>query len=229
MSTLALPGIEPALPTGARREADWYPTPDALWRPFEPVLEERLTGLSQLIEPACGDGRLMAHLLRMQARRAERLRRLEERPGAVPPAPRARAETLIGFDVRDAAIEASTAAGFDARKRDWLSAAAATLLPTGPLGIITNPPFILGLEFAQTSIERAGPGGLVALLLRLTWLEPTTARAQFLAEHPADVWIPPSRGKFANDRTDSATAAWFVWPPEDPDARGHCVRYLGRS
>lgn len=27
---------------------------------------------------------------------------------------------------------------------------------------------------------------------------------------------------------DSATTAWFIWPPEDPQQVGHRIRYLGR-
>ena len=240
--TLALfddPSAAPAPPEGARRDADFYPTPTALWRAFVPVLRSRLAGSGTdcaacgwasmepvkfcgwcerpmgahdglIVEPACGDGRLLDGLAEMGIHRSR----------------------LAGVDIRSDAVKQTRGKGYAARCIDWLRPDAADHLPNGGEGcaFVTNPPFVVGLEFARTCIERAGPNGLVALLLRITWLEPTVERAAFLASTPFDVWVSPKRVSFTDGKnTDSATTAWFVWPPEDRREEGHLVRYLGRN
>lgn len=208
MSPLGLPGLDAPQPAGARREADFYPTPSNLWRPLVPVLRARLDAIGDVpvVEAACGDGRLLAGC---------------QSDLGIP------VERLIGVDIRPEAVEATRRRGFAAHLADWLTSTAGALVPAGPLAVITNPPFSVAQKFAETSIERAA-GGLVVLLLRITFLEPTIERAPFLATHPCDVWIPPSRGRFAGGQTDQATTAWFIWPPAAPGQPGHLVRYLGR-
>lgn len=208
--TLGLPGIDASPPDGARRDADFYPTPRNLILPFEPVLRERIAALPTLpvIEPACGDGRLLRHIAKLS-------------PG----------RHLLGFDVRPEAVSETRRAGFEAHCVDWLSGGAEAQLDErapGPRIIVTNPPFCVALDFAKTSIRRAGPGGLVALLLRITWFEPTVERAEWLPANACDIWWPSQRGRFTDGGTDTAATVWAIWPRRDGGTDGNVHRYLGR-
>lgn len=105
--------------------------------------------------------------------------------------------------------------------------------------VVSNPPYGEGaLYIIERAIAHATVG--VAMLLRLSWLEPTTEgaptrisreedvllpgferrpvrpmnppRAAFWREHPAQGLIPTSRISFTGDgSTDSVTTGWIVW------------------
>lgn len=81
---------------------------------------------------------------------------------------------------------------------------------------ITNPPYNQAFEILQTSYERARIG--VAMLLRLSFLEPANVRSKrgdWLQAHThnlSDMIIFSSpRPSFTDGGTDSVTVAWFVW------------------
>ena len=83
-----------------------------------------------------------------------------------------------------------------------------------PQWVVTNPPFNVAEEILPHAFEAATLG--VAFLLRLTYLEPTQGRAQWLREHADHLRfvVPVSpRPQFRRDArgTDSCTCAWFVW------------------
>jgi hypothetical protein len=77
--------------------------------------------------------------------------------------------------------------------------------------VITNPPFNLAHQIIPLAYEHAGIG--IAFLLRITWFEPTSNRADWLAAHPPTAIIALPRYKYRKDKEhgDSATTAWFVW------------------
>lgn len=80
--------------------------------------------------------------------------------------------------------------------------------------VVTNPPFKLASEILPLAFDRASVG--VAFLLRLTYLEPTKNRGDWLQEHSDSMThlIPVSpRPRFRYDTkgSDSVTCAWFVW------------------
>lgn len=81
----------------------------------------------------------------------------------------------------------------------------------GPLGVcLTNPPFNDAFVIAEQAYEFCQIG--VVLLLRLSWLEPTDDRGQWLKAHPPTRLIVMPRHDFrGNGKTDSVTSAWFVW------------------
>lgn len=82
--------------------------------------------------------------------------------------------------------------------------------------IITNPPYNKADEIVPLAYKYANYG--IAMLLRLSWLEPTKKRAKFLQDNPPDsVIILNPRPKFRSDTkgTDSVTSAWFIWNKED--------------
>jgi len=79
---------------------------------------------------------------------------------------------------------------------------------------VTNPPFNLASKILPLAYEYS-PWG-VAFLLRLSYLEPTGDRAEWLKAHADNLRdvIPISpRPKFRRDSkgSDSVTVAWMVW------------------
>lgn len=87
--------------------------------------------------------------------------------------------------------------------------------------VVTNPPFSEAERILPLALAHADK---VAFLLRLTYMEPTNGRADWLKQHADQmVWlgvlnprpkfrageINPKTGKLFG--TDNATVAWFVW------------------
>lgn len=83
--------------------------------------------------------------------------------------------------------------------------------------IITNPPYSVGLEFVQRALESVRPGGKVAMLLKVQFLEGQKRGAFFKDTPPRIVYISRSRLSCAKNGDferfpDSAIAyAWYVW------------------
>lgn len=94
-----------------------------------------------------------------------------------------------------------------------------------PDWIITNPPFSDAPQILPLALERARVG--VAFLLRLTYLQPTGNRADWLqdqADHMTQLLVfgLPRPGFLPNPRaTDAVTTAWFVWQ------KSHSWRAIG--
>lgn len=75
---------------------------------------------------------------------------------------------------------------------------------------VTNPPFKHAPEMVQLAFHHSVVG--VAMLLRLSFLEPCKNRGEFLAKNPPTTLLVLPRISFTGDgRTDSTTCAWFVW------------------
>lgn len=78
--------------------------------------------------------------------------------------------------------------------------------------VVTNPPFSSAYDMLLASWTRARVG--IAMLLRLSFLEPTAERASFLMDHTPSTLIVLPRYSFTGDgSTDSVTCAWMVWYP----------------
>lgn len=78
--------------------------------------------------------------------------------------------------------------------------------------VVTNPPFGLADRIVPLAFNHWKPLRGVAMLLRLSWLEPTAARSAFLRAHPPTRLVVLPRHDFkGNGQTDSVTSAWFVW------------------
>ncbi len=79
--------------------------------------------------------------------------------------------------------------------------------------LVTNPPFNCADQIFLNHRQR-GKTALVngiALLLRLSWLEPTKRR-QFLKDDPPNSIVVLPRTSFTEDgKTDSVTCAWMIW------------------
>lgn len=104
--------------------------------------------------------------------------------------------------------------------------------------VVTNPPFSQAFDILRLAWENTAVG--VAMLLRLTFLEPVggrydddgflcwpeigKARGQWLSDHERDlshliIFGSPRPSFTGNGSTDSVTTAWMVWQ------HGHRNRY----
>lgn len=76
--------------------------------------------------------------------------------------------------------------------------------------VVTNPPFSLAPAIVPLAWEHATVG--VAMLLRLSYLEPCENRATWLEAHPPGKVLVLPRISFTGDgKTDSVTCAWIGW------------------
>lgn len=75
--------------------------------------------------------------------------------------------------------------------------------------VVTNPPFKYAPAIVRLAIEHATEG--VAMLLRLSFLEPCDNRSWLAQTPPNDLIILPRISFTGNGKTDSCTTAWFVW------------------
>jgi len=74
---------------------------------------------------------------------------------------------------------------------------------------VTNLPFDVADAIVPLAVEHLNH---FATILRLSWLEPTAARARFLAKYPPSrLIVLPRHDWRGNGSTDSVTSAWFVW------------------
>ncbi len=93
--------------------------------------------------------------------------------------------------------------------------------------VVTNPPFNRAFDMLRLAWPRVRFG--VAMLLRITFEEPTKERGQWLAEHAHclsdEIVFGQPRPCFTDDgRTDLATVKWFVWRKDyDRGTRKHYV------
>jgi hypothetical protein len=91
-----------------------------------------------------------------------------------------------------------------------------------PEWVVSNPPFASALPIARLAVAQARRG--VALLLRLSFLEPTRDRGTWLAAHPPTTLLVLPRASFTGDgRCDSVTACWCVW---DREATGQTIEIV---
>lgn len=87
---------------------------------------------------------------------------------------------------------------------------------------ITNPPFSTAFKILVNAYDHSKLG--VAFLLRLSFLEPTYQRQDWLDEHPPDKLIVLPRFSFTGDgKTDSVTCAWMVWDKASPWSQSHAI------
>lgn len=76
--------------------------------------------------------------------------------------------------------------------------------------VVTNPPFNVAAQIIPLAYEFAETG--IAMLLRLSFLEPVEGRGAWLNEHPPTSMIVLPRISFTGDgKTDSVTCAWMIW------------------
>lgn len=95
----------------------------------------------------------------------------------------------------DAANSGSWANHFHSLDLDW---------------VVTNPPFNQAAQIVPLAFDHAREG--IAMLLRLSYLEPVENRGTWLNDHPPTVLIVLPRISFTGDgKTDNVTCAWMIW------------------
>jgi hypothetical protein len=178
--------------TNSRIANDYYPTPDALTL----ALKSKIIITGTVFEPCAGHGAIAKHF-----------------PGCITnePFPSGDFEPDYHLDATESGlwnmVDNARVGDYpehsqpeDAGGIDW---------------VVTNPPFgNLAMPILKHALPRAQIG--VAMLLRITYLEPCKERAELLAGYADNLThlIPVSpRPRFRADTkgSDSATVAWFVW------------------
>ena len=91
--------------------------------------------------------------------------------------------------------------------------------------VITNPPFNIAHKILPLMWKYSNIG--MAMLLRLSYLEPCSNRALWLQENEKNlahllVFNPRPKFKKGNG-TDSSTVAWFVWKKENTNCKIHFI------
>lgn len=82
---------------------------------------------------------------------------------------------------------------------------------------VTNLPFNVADQVVPIAHAFMLEDGGLAFLLRLSWLEPTAARQDFLNQYPPKRLIVLPRHDFrGSGQTDSVTSAWMVWGHVEP-------------
>src|SRR6266545_2965238 len=99
--------------------------------------------------------------------------------------------------------------GFDATKYLWWDK-----MNPKPDWTVTNPPFSSAYRIVVNAVNYSTVGA--AVLLRLSFLEPTRERERFLNRQPPNKLIVLPRYSFTEDgKTDSVTCAWMIWDKSD--------------
>lgn len=90
--------------------------------------------------------------------------------------------------------------------------------------VVSNPPFNVAADVIRNALPRAR---WVAMLLRLTFLEPVPGRADLLQRGPAQLLVLPRTSFYRGSgkkKTDSVTCAWMVWQGDmHPDQAPGCA------
>lgn len=175
------------VPVGGRESNDHYPTPRwctlALVEHVHRLGGPDWTTLRTVLDPAAGEGAILDVL----HERGFETYGLELDPG------RAEAARDRGHKMGHG----------DALTRSW---------PRTDF-IVMNPPYSWANHFVQKAIEHQRfSAGRTYALLRLSFLEQTTARRAVLRAYTPDVLILPKRPVFDGKGTDSVGSAWFCWP-----------------
>ena len=140
-----------------------------------------------VLEPACGAGAILAHVL----------------DAGVPNGAGAGIEIDAGRAEKPArSASTSRPRTLDGDPGSW----------GAPRLIITNPPFRRALPFVDRALREVAPGGVVAMLLRIGFIEGKDRRA-FHDAHPADLYVLSRRPSFIGTGSDTAAYAWWVWGP----------------
>lgn len=166
----------------ARRKYDFYPTPTAATKVL--IAYHGFFGKCVVFEPCHGDGAITDVL-------------------------RAAGATVITSDIDPArSVDLIRDARFFSF-RDDLDPKLELLAATKAKAVVTNPPFNQAIGIVSNFVYQGVP---CAFLLRLSFLEPTEDRGDWLRDNPPAGLIVIPRISFTGDgKTDSVTCAWMLW------------------
>ena len=173
----------------ARQPLDFYPTPSLLsWALLDLHSFVGWHGLPTVLEPCNGEGAISDVLKESGLFRFVDTADID--PAKVKPST-AIGATSFTMDATDPQAWSHMA------RYDW---------------VITNPPFNKAPTILPLALDNCRVG--MAMLLRLSYLEPCANRASWLQEHPPAkliVFNPRPQFRADTDGTDSVTTAWFIW------------------
>lgn len=170
-----------------RRTNDFYPTPE--WATRELVRRVDISGV--VFEPCVGDGAIS---------------------GALAKAPQSSEARIYTGDIDP---QWSPMVCGDALERQFWDDAVSRIesdfmYSTEIDWVVTNPPFNVAAQIVPIAFNRAAKG--IAMLLRLSYLEPVENRGSWLNQHPpTDLIVLPRISFTGNGKTDNVTCAWMVW------------------
>ena len=199
-----------SLKPSARRRWDAYDTPP--WQ-VDALVDHVPAITGHVWEPCVGDGSLLA--------------RLAERVPSVGP--------VLTMDLNPAITVSHplVEAHYTADMKDEMTWDTLALAYGAPQWVVTNPPFGDAFEILQCALKYATVG--VAMILRVSFAEPTRHRGPWLKAHPHDQRIVLERWSYSgNSRSDAATTEWLIWakdwkiltPPFGISAFGYKPRSL---
>jgi hypothetical protein len=93
-----------------------------------------------------------------------------------------------------------------------------------PDWVVSNPPFECCVPIIVGALEAARRG--VAMLLRLSFLEPCKERADLLSIRPPSLIVLPRISFTGDGKTDNVTCAWMIW---DFWAKSTYVKVLSKA
>lgn len=180
--------------SGDRPALDFARTPGWVTRAILPHLGEP----SAVLDLGCGDGAIGVEL-----RAAWGSSRLH----------------MIGIEIDAARADVARSSGvYDATiTRDALT----TRVSECEDLVIANPPFSLAAEFYRVAVESVRRGGLIAFLLRATWMVPAARAGIPLPDLHLLRRRPSFRTSAKGSSTDSSEYAWHLWRAGDPMHGGH--------
>jgi hypothetical protein len=167
----------------ARRAFDYYPTPSWMTRALWNRMPVWLGNRYHYVLEPCAGQRAIADVLR--------------------PEP-----FVLHVETNDLDPSTPCDTHLDAARPEYWQAIRARTHNMPDWGI-TNVPFDVADQIVPLAVRSLA---LFATVLRLSWLEPTAARAEFLKAHPPTKLLVMPRHDFkGRGQTDSVTSAWFVW------------------
>lgn len=174
----------------ARQPGDFYETPGWAVDVALNVLGIGPEYTGYVVDPGCGTGAISQRVAE-RAPRAD-VRGIEKNHELLATARACRADTIAWEEA------------------DWL-----TWQPDGvPDLVIANPPYKIGEAFCRKALETVGKRGVVAMLMRSTFLIPKVRRSLRDDFGLPDKYELEKRPSFNRSGTDATEYAWLVWSPK---------------
>lgn len=174
-----------------RSPLDFYRTPAWCVRALMHVCPD-LMRVSEIYDPACGDGAILKALRDM---------------------PSLQGLLLYGSDIDPAQVALTEALGFRAEVRDYIAPdVKPDCFPAQwRAGVVMNPPYSHAEEFIRRAVADGKRRRPVAALLSLAF-QAGQSRSGWLEKDAPDVLVLPKRPDFTGEGGDSTDFAWMIWP-----------------
>lgn len=182
-----------------RSPLDFYRTPAWCVRALVSICPD-IRQMSEVYDPACGDGAI--------------LRALRDLPSG-------RGFRLYGSDIDSSKVVEARESGLVAEVRDYLihDDRQDYFPEQWRAGVVMNPPYSYAEQFVRRALGDGDRGRPVAALLSLAF-QAGQERSGWLEKDAPDVYVLPKRPDFTGEGGDSSDYAWMVWPAGPPRVCG---------